>query len=395
LRSTFTEIDLLPGGRWLNRLLLLLTLAGLGLNALLLLQQSVGGVPLVGLGGDCPELLVSPWSEMAGLPVALPGVLVYAALFVSLFSAGRLFLAPLCGAILGAAAWFIIVQSLLLGRYCPWCLAAHGLSIVVAVVALWREHREDTTVPVRMVGCLTALGVAGGIAILQCSGFGGDPFQPIGNQQEKGAGAIDPSVGRIYSLGDGRKVEFSKDRTYDLKVMPHLGSADARFVIVALIDYRTPACRALQKLLDALLAKYPNDLCVIILPVPMESSCNPLLSTTQPQFRDSCKLSHLALAVWLQRPEFFADYHRLLLAGGGVNDARSAALELMPTPELEAALQDSWIRQIIEANVNEWAALPDDRRKLPKLMISGTGVLDRFPMDETEFILAIEHAIGL
>ena len=91
----------------------------------------------------------------------------------------------------------------------------------------------------------------------------------------------------------------------------------------------------------------------------------------------------------------FADYHRLLLAGGGLNDARSAALELMPTPELEAALQDSWIRQIIEANVTDWAALPDDRRKLPKLLVPGTGVLDKLPTDEAEFILTIEHAIGL
>jgi hypothetical protein len=165
--------------------------------------------------------------------------------------------------------------------------------------------------------------------------------------------------------------------------------------MVALIDYRSPACQTLQKSLDALLAKHPNDLCVIILPVPMETSCNPMLSTTQPQFRDSCKLAHLALAVWLQRPELFADYHRLLLAGGGLNDARSAALELMPKPELEAALQDSWIRQIIEANVSDWAALPDDRRKLPKLLVAGTGVLDKLPTDEAEFILTIEHAIGL
>jgi uncharacterized membrane protein len=353
------------------------------------------GMPWVGEGGDCAELLVSPWSEVVGVPVTLLGVLVYAALFISLISSGRLFLASLCGVILGAAAWFVIVQALVLGRYCPWCLAANGLGFVVVVVALWREHREDATLPVRMVACLTALGVAGGIAILQCFGFGGGSFQPLGNQPVTGSGAVDPSIGRIYSLGDGRKVEFSKDRTYDLKVMPHLGSADAKFVMVAYIDYRSPACQSLQKLLDALLAKHPTDLCVLILPVPMESSCNPMLSTTQPQFRDSCKLSHLALAVWLQRPELFADFHRLLLSGGGLHDARSAALELIPKPELEAALQDSWIRQIIEANVTDWAALPDDRRKLPKLLVAGTGLLDKLPSDEAEFILAIERAIGL
>ena len=62
------ETNLLPGGKWLNRLLLTLALAGLALNLMLWFRRLIaGGIVGCGGGSACDELLNSRWSQVSGV----------------------------------------------------------------------------------------------------------------------------------------------------------------------------------------------------------------------------------------------------------------------------------------------------------------------------------------
>ena len=391
-----SEIDLLPGGRWLNRLLLLLVLAGFGINLLLMFRRLLGD-QVVGCGGGsaCDLMLVPPWSEIMGIPVAACGAVVYGLVAVSLLSSGRRLLTPLCGVLLGAAIWFLFVQAVLLNQFCNWCLAAHGVGVCLATLALWRQRRDDYTAPVVMVASLVTIFVAIGIAFLQFFGPGVKHRRSvIDTAYSKKLGAA--AASGVYSLGEGRKVVLADGRrTFDVDAMPHLGRADAKAVVVMYFDYRCPSCWVMQGFLNVLLAKHPADLCVIVLPAPLERSCNSMMGAEDEEFAGSCKLTQLALAVWRKVPEAFADYHQLLLAGADVTEARKGALELMAAQELEVTLQDPWINNLIQANVRDWAALGTISKKFPKLMIGKNGLLHGLPASKEEFIAEMESALGL
>jgi hypothetical protein len=151
----------------------------------------------------------------------------------------------------------------------------------------------------------------------------------------------------------------------------------------------------MQEFLNALLAKHPAELCLIVLPLPLERSCNPLMGPDDAEFPGSCKLTQLALAVWRKQPAAFAEFHQLLLAGADEGEARNAALELMSPQELTVAMRDAWIDELIAANVRDWAALSASNKKLPKLLIGGGGLIHGLPSGKAGFIKEVERVLGL
>ena len=94
----------------------------------------------------CGDVLRSPWSRVAGIPVSLLGFLTYAAIFVTsiaLHSSTRHQLAEvkrrcyqtLIAIAFGSAVWFLFLQVFVIGHICPYCLIIHGCGIMIAVVA--------------------------------------------------------------------------------------------------------------------------------------------------------------------------------------------------------------------------------------------------------------------
>lgn len=96
------------------------------------------GGSLAGCGpaGGCSSLLSSPYSRLWGLPVGAFGLVLYlgAAAAVVLRAGLAARLAAL--AILAGAAWFAIVQAVILREWCPWCCLTHLLACAAAVLML-------------------------------------------------------------------------------------------------------------------------------------------------------------------------------------------------------------------------------------------------------------------
>jgi predicted DsbA family dithiol-disulfide isomerase/uncharacterized membrane protein len=120
------------GRRWY--LALGLTLLGLGCSAMLAWDYLVGGGAFCQEGGGCDLVRASRFSTIAGAPVPVLG-LVYFACLAAALAAGRdrwfRFMAwP--GAVAGAS--FLLVQALVVGALCPWCVVVDVAAIAIPLV---------------------------------------------------------------------------------------------------------------------------------------------------------------------------------------------------------------------------------------------------------------------
>ena len=122
----------------------IVSLAGLA-DATYLSVQALTGETL-GCGGspDCFRVLGSAYARVAGIPVALFGVLAYFSVFsFATFSAfgyarARTFLILIIGAMFLGTLWLLYVQAFLLHAYCRYCLFSAAITFLLAglVIAL-------------------------------------------------------------------------------------------------------------------------------------------------------------------------------------------------------------------------------------------------------------------
>lgn len=350
-----------------------LALAGLGINLLLLAHRySDAAAGIAGCdGAGCEEVLASRWSVILGIPVTVFGLLVYGGVMLSLTNFFRPLRIPLLGMIAGASVWFVFVQAVLIGKFCLWCMAAHGVGL-----AAWAVGRSRP-------GATAGWGAAALLAIGLIQVYG-----PV------------PATHRIDDLppqprADGRKAVFDGGRkSYGVASLPRLGPADAKHVLVEYFDYQCAACRTMAGFLDAFAVKHPSEVALLVLPVPFDGACNPHVSAGN-QHPGSCEIARVALAVWRVKPEAFPAFHKTLIAGASTASAREMALEIIPRERLAAALSDPWIDELLQDNIADWRGFSQSTDKLPKLLIRDRRILHGLPSGEADFIRVMEKELGL
>ena len=379
-----------PPQKTRQRVLLLLASVGLGLNALLLywkLTDPSAGIAGCGGGGDCRDVLASRWSQVFGLPIPGLGIFVYALLAAAL-ALRKWRVAAFCyGAISGSAVWMVTVQAFLLHRFCPWCMATHGVGVLLVVLA-WRSNPRDRKFH---QGLLAGLAAAFGLVLCQLLG------PAPATHRIDGESVISPPTG-IHEQGDGRKIAFDDGkRVYDNSSLPGLGASDAKRVLVEYFDYQCPSCRTMSGYLTALLDKHPTKVRVLVLPVPLDHGCNSALAATDDGHPGSCELTRIALAVWRLKPAAYPAIHRAFLSDPppDLATALSLARAQVPTAQLEAAMREPWIDQLMQANIADWVLFSSKNRQLPKLLISGKRILHGLPSGEADFIRVMENELGL
>src|SRR5205807_1149427 len=121
----------------------LLALLGLAVSTSLLMDHIRPNPHLCGFEWDCEEVLNSRFGSLLGVPLPVIGILGFTAILgVSLFPAGRSgrSLRPLALATGGAGVALLLVQLLILRRFCRFCLLVDGAAIAIGVIELaWRR----------------------------------------------------------------------------------------------------------------------------------------------------------------------------------------------------------------------------------------------------------------
>lgn len=356
--------------------LIALSLMGLGINAFLLYRWFTnfeGGIAGCG-GGNCEGLSGSRWATIFGIPITALGAGVYLALLGSLLGLLRHGQVALLGLIAGAAAWFIFVQAVIIGSFCPWCMAAHGIGLsVVALGATRMASREGSgnsrkflagwTVATFLVTALSQI------------------YGPV------------PATHKIEETGRIAVFEAGK-QSYEVASLPRIGRADAKHILVEYFDYQCPACQAMAGFLETLVARHPASVAVLVLPVPLERSCNSYVTESN-QHAGSCEISRIALAVWRENPAAFEGFHHSLMKDPSPANARAKAIQLISAGKLDARLKDQWIEDRVRSDITDWRSYSSSTEKMPKLLIRDGRMLHGLPSSEEDFIRVLEMELGL
>jgi uncharacterized membrane protein len=127
--------------RRLRLIAIVLAVVGLGVAAYLTYVHYEGLEPVCGLGGDCEKVQTSEWADLAGIPVALLGLIGYAAILVSLFidrEEGRIAAAVLSLAGFGFSAYLTYRELFSIDAICPWCVSSAVILTLLAIVTTAR-----------------------------------------------------------------------------------------------------------------------------------------------------------------------------------------------------------------------------------------------------------------
>ena len=112
-------------------------------------------------------------------------------------------------------------------------------------------------------------------------------------------------------------------------------------------------------MLDEAIRRYNGKLAFALCPAPLNNQCNPYISGEVEQFKDSCELAKIALAVWAANHQKFSQFDRWLFApypghtwhGRSLDAARAKAVELVGQAKFDAARADPWIDEFLQTSV--------------------------------------------
>jgi uncharacterized membrane protein len=110
-------------------------IAGLGVAGYLTAVRASGDDPACVVGGGCQTVQDSEYSELAGIPIAVLGLVAYGALLVAALLPGPLgralgLFTALVG--VGFSAWLTYAEIVLIEAICTWCV----ISAVLITLAL-------------------------------------------------------------------------------------------------------------------------------------------------------------------------------------------------------------------------------------------------------------------
>lgn len=393
-----------------------LSALGLGLSSYLGWHYLAGG-PVIGCGGGspCDQVLNSRWSAVGGV---LPVSGLAAGTYLAMLAAG-LFIGPateapirrlawrtmlvLSGAAAGSAVWFIIVQKWIVGALCPYCMATHITSLLLAALVVWRssgQFKEDSTistplehvsaaVPRRVFDRLSAFApalvgvvLAGILAACQLH------LVPLtvyrGGRPQNNLPGIDPHNA------------------------PLIGSADAPYIVDLLFDYNCPHCQQLHFMLDQAVRRYGGKLAFALCPSPLSNRCNPYVPLDAEEFKTSCELAKIGLAVWVAKREAFPafDHWMYSFASGDHWQPRSPeaakikAAELVGQAKFDAAMANPWIGQYLQTCVRIYGATvqsasnPRRANAVPKLVFGSRWVIPQ-PIDAGDLVSILHDSLGV
>jgi uncharacterized membrane protein len=136
------------GAFTLKRTLLALTLIGVGVATYLTYIHYAGIKPLCGRnGGGCEIVQTSEYSKLAGVPVALIGLIGYVSILASLLvpesENARLATVALTVIGFGFSAYLTYREAFSIHHLCDWCLSSFGIIFLLMCLSVWRFLRGE------------------------------------------------------------------------------------------------------------------------------------------------------------------------------------------------------------------------------------------------------------
>lgn len=130
--------------RSLQRAMVVLAVLGLGISGYLTYVHYADVQPFCTGISNCERVQTSDYAEVAGLPVALVGVLGYVGILLASLRSARLFRAAavyLACVGFGFSAYLTWAELAEIDAICQWCIASALVMTALAGLATWRILR--------------------------------------------------------------------------------------------------------------------------------------------------------------------------------------------------------------------------------------------------------------
>jgi uncharacterized membrane protein len=375
---------------WWRRIMLVLTSLALVLSCIMSWHYLVGG-SMAGCGGGspCEQVLNSRWSVIAGiLPISGLAVGVYLAMLIASLFIGPASEVPirrlawivmliLAGSVAGSAIWFTILQKWIIGVFCRYCMTTHITGLLLAGLVIWRAITEFIR-PLPVMG-LTLIGlVLAGILAASQAGF-------------------TPSA--VYGEGESQ----DKLPAIDYHSVPLVGSPDAPYVVTLLFDYQCSHCQKIHFMLDETVRRYNGRLAFMLCPAPLNTQCNPYISRDVDEFKNSCELARIGMAVWMAKHEVFADFENWMFTFESgdrwlpriLETARVKAVELVGQAAFEAAWTDPWIGQYLQTSTRIYGqTIQNGKGGIPRLIFGSRWVIPE-PYNADDLVMILQKSLAV
>jgi uncharacterized membrane protein len=140
--------------RTLKITMIVLTAIGICLAAYLTYVHYSGATPICSTSGNpCSQVQKSAYSKVAGVPVALIGLIGYIVILGSLLlredERTRFATAALTLGGFGFSVYLTSREAFTLHKYCEWCLGSAGIMTILMALSLWRFLRGDPALHAR------------------------------------------------------------------------------------------------------------------------------------------------------------------------------------------------------------------------------------------------------
>jgi uncharacterized membrane protein len=119
---------------------------GLGIAGYLTYVHYAGISPVCEIAHGCEKVQTSEWSKVAGVPVALLGLLGYAAILVAVLMPGETALTAAAGLALvgfGFSAYLTYREVFTIEAICIWCVASAVVMAALAALTVARLARQE------------------------------------------------------------------------------------------------------------------------------------------------------------------------------------------------------------------------------------------------------------
>jgi uncharacterized membrane protein len=385
--------DMQQSWAWWRWALIGLNIVALVLSAILSWHYLMGG-SMVGCGGGspCDQVLNSRWSSLGGiLPVSGLAMGAYLAMLVASFYIGietevsirRMAwstMLVLVGSVAGSAIWFTALQKWVIGDFCPYCMIAHSIGLLLAILVIWRALKESYNFikPLLVVGLvLIGLVMAGTLAVYQ--------------------GNFNPSA--VYQESES----LDNQPVIDYHAVPIIGSPDAPYVVTLLFDYQCPHCQKIHLLLHDAVRNYAGKLAFVLCPAPLNTKCNPYIPRDVDAFRNSCELAKIGLIVWVAKREAFPEFETWMFSFESGNrwqprkieSVREKAVELVGKQKFDAAWTNPWIEQYIQTSIQIYGrTIQSGKGGIPKLIFGSRWVIPEIYTTD-ELIGILQNSLGV
>ncbi|GAB4410338.1 MAG: hypothetical protein Fur0044_04080 [Anaerolineae bacterium] len=143
---------------WLTLLMILLTMAGLGVSGYLMWGYTVPGATLsCGASSGCETVKNSIYANLAGIPLPLLGLVSYAALLVLLALQGQpvirgrgwvpyvalsIFGVSLAGVLY--SAYLTYIELFVIDAICRWCVASAIIMVAIFVLSVFNLRNNQS-----------------------------------------------------------------------------------------------------------------------------------------------------------------------------------------------------------------------------------------------------------